>query len=531
MNPHNKYGEKPPHEHSLPRDGSWSFHYATQVPFLAGGGGQAPGSMRSVGEVSMTDVGSHLLQQQQHQQPHQPHHQQQPQQQQHAENMSGHLSDLESRAQPFDANSSYGFQQMQVSANSSMLFGTKGLLPPPQVSTGSGFLFPPQQQPPQQHPLQPAEQASYPQYQFSQSQQQQQSAYPFQPQPPPQPQPAGNGSAAAYPFAQPSFPYSQSQSSFQAASYFAPPPAPPSHHHHHPHSHHHLQAGFGTNHSLASFNFPPGMSQLHLSQSTLLFPQANMSFEQHQPSGLDALFSTISSAAAATAAAPLASSASSSAQPPPLNLFGARNTKPASATSSMPKRNRTVSRTVATTTTMSPPPSDDGGEGDVNMEEKKGQWTVEEDLELKLLVEDAAAKGQNILDIPFDDIRLRIPGRTLKQVRERWRSNLDPSIIKGEWTLDEDLTILRMRDEQSLGWAVIARALRGRTEHSVKTRHRSMQRAQRRPWSDKEDKAILSQTPNHPSADVFDHVFVQISQQLKNRDAVSVKLRWMELIK
>lgn len=153
---------------------------------------------------------------------------------------------------------------------------------------------------------------------------------------------------------------------------------------------------------------------------------------------------------------------------------------------------------------------------------KRGQWTDQEDDALISLVDRETAKGFGILEIPFDDMKLVIPGRTLKQIRERWRSNLDPSIIRGEWTLYEDETIVRMHDVQGWGWAQIARELPGRTEHSVKTRHRSMERAQKRPWTDKEDGLILefAMRTNDWNA---------IARDLKNRTPASVHLRFQEL--
>lgn len=50
----------------------------------------------------------------------------------------------------------------------------------------------------------------------------------------------------------------------------------------------------------------------------------------------------------------------------------------------------------------------------------------------------------------------RIPGRTSKQCRERWCHHLDPSIIKGEWTEQEDQMIVVMHEEIGNKWATIA---------------------------------------------------------------------------
>jgi len=153
---------------------------------------------------------------------------------------------------------------------------------------------------------------------------------------------------------------------------------------------------------------------------------------------------------------------------------------------------------------------------------KRGQWSAAEDEALRQLVETWNAKGLGLLHIPWEKIKPRIPGRTLKQVRERWRSNLDPGIVRGEWSQEEDETIVLMRDVQGMGWASIARALKGRTEHSVKTRHRSMQRAKRRAWTEKEDRTILEMV-------TAGRDWNSIANELKNRTAASVQMRFIEL--
>jgi len=84
-----------------------------------------------------------------------------------------------------------------------------------------------------------------------------------------------------------------------------------------------------------------------------------------------------------------------------------------------------------------------------------------------------------------------IPGRTIKQCRERWCCNLDPSVKKGEWTKAEDDLILRIQAERGNCWAYIAREMPGRTEHRVKTRFRSLMRARRHVWSPAEDELLI----------------------------------------
>lgn len=110
---------------------------------------------------------------------------------------------------------------------------------------------------------------------------------------------------------------------------------------------------------------------------------------------------------------------------------------------------------------------------------KKGQWSVFED---QLLVE--LAKGQmescKILHTPskfnWGIISKLIPGRTPKQCRERWVSNLNPEIKKGDWSAEEDKQILELNKLYPYKWATIAKNLKGRTENAVKIRFKSLTR-------------------------------------------------------
>lgn len=50
-----------------------------------------------------------------------------------------------------------------------------------------------------------------------------------------------------------------------------------------------------------------------------------------------------------------------------------------------------------------------------------------------------------------------IPGRTAKQCRERWSNHLDPNVNKGEWTPEEDKTIIQGHRQCGNRWSVIAK--------------------------------------------------------------------------
>lgn len=96
----------------------------------------------------------------------------------------------------------------------------------------------------------------------------------------------------------------------------------------------------------------------------------------------------------------------------------------------------------------------------------KGHWSFEEDQVLEYLV----TQGCN----NWGQIAERIPGRTPKQCRERWKNHLDPAINKGPYTEEEDAVILSAQARLGNKWSQIAQLLKGRTEDSVKIRWKSL---------------------------------------------------------
>ena len=70
-----------------------------------------------------------------------------------------------------------------------------------------------------------------------------------------------------------------------------------------------------------------------------------------------------------------------------------------------------------------------------------------------------------------------IDGRTAKQCRERWCNHLDPSIIKGKWTEEEDALIVQSQKKMGNKWQKISKMLLGRTETAVKSRWIALDRA------------------------------------------------------
>lgn len=97
----------------------------------------------------------------------------------------------------------------------------------------------------------------------------------------------------------------------------------------------------------------------------------------------------------------------------------------------------------------------------LNPELVKGPWSKEEDEIIIRLVEQYGAKK-------WSTIAQHLPGRIGKQCRERWHNHLNPNINKEAWTQEEEIALIQAHQVYGNKWAELTKFLPGRSDNAIK---------------------------------------------------------------
>ena len=100
---------------------------------------------------------------------------------------------------------------------------------------------------------------------------------------------------------------------------------------------------------------------------------------------------------------------------------------------------------------------------------KRGQWSSQEN---KLLEGWVAVNGPK----DWEACGRYIQGRSGKQCREHWNNCLNPELVKGDWTSEEDFLIMFFYEKCDGSWKKIIPLFNGRIENSIKNRFYSQLR-------------------------------------------------------
>jgi hypothetical protein len=97
----------------------------------------------------------------------------------------------------------------------------------------------------------------------------------------------------------------------------------------------------------------------------------------------------------------------------------------------------------------------------------KAKFTREED---DIILEEVACNGPR----RWKKIAARLPNRTARTVRERYKNYLSPVLSNKEWTIEEDAKLLSLVETHGQKWVSIVCEFPGRTDVGIKNRYNNI---------------------------------------------------------
>lgn len=151
----------------------------------------------------------------------------------------------------------------------------------------------------------------------------------------------------------------------------------------------------------------------------------------------------------------------------------------------------------------------------------RATWTEEEDQKLIQI----ASKSSNVA---WSTIAKLFPNKTAPQIAGRWEKVLNPKLVKGSWTREEDETIINyVRQHGDKDWAKLASLLQGRIGKQCRERWKNHldPSVQKTGWTEEEDQKLIEYHKQYGNA------WTRIASFFNGRTDNCVKNRWNSTIK